>query len=72
MAAQLAQYKQQAIKLLYQQNKVTDLLAQAEAKTQIKREYLAAGEHILLPICHCLFLCLVGRIPQYHSRYTFL
>jgi receptor expression-enhancing protein 5/6 len=43
MAGQLNYYKEQAVKLLYEKNKLTDLLAQAELKTQIKREYLAAG-----------------------------
>lgn len=46
MAAQFNQYKQQAIKMLHEKNKVTDLLAQIEAKTQVRREYLAAGEII--------------------------
>uniref|UniRef100_A0A2P2HX84 Receptor expression-enhancing protein n=1 Tax=Hirondellea gigas TaxID=1518452 RepID=A0A2P2HX84_9CRUS len=43
MAAQFNYYKEQAIKLLHEKNKVTDFLAKAEAKTQVKREYLAAG-----------------------------
>lgn len=43
MSAQLNHYKEQAVKLLYEKNKVTDFLAQAEAKTQVKREYLAGG-----------------------------
>ena len=48
MAGQLTHYKEQAIKLLYQKNKFTDYLAQAEAKTQAKREYLVGGECYLI------------------------
>ncbi|MPC61910.1 hypothetical protein E2C01_055987 [Portunus trituberculatus] len=43
MAASIEFYKEQAKKMLYEKNKFTDILAQVEAKTQVKREYLALG-----------------------------
>ncbi|XP_045618429.1 receptor expression-enhancing protein 5-like isoform X3 [Procambarus clarkii] len=50
MAANLQYYKQQAIKILYQDNQLADLLAKLEAKTQVKREYVALGGIILLSL----------------------
>jgi len=41
-------YKEQLFKSLHEKNKFTDILAQIEAKTQVKREYLASGALVLL------------------------
>ncbi|KAG7167982.1 putative receptor accessory protein 5-like [Homarus americanus] len=41
MAANLEYYKEQAVKILYQKNKLTDFLTKLESKTQVKREYIA-------------------------------
>lgn len=50
MAANFEYYKEQALKILHQKNKFTDFLAQVEAKTQIKREYIALGGVVLLSL----------------------
>ncbi|KAK4317539.1 hypothetical protein Pmani_011383 [Petrolisthes manimaculis] len=47
MASNIEHYKQQAIKTLYEKNKFTDILAQIEKKTQVKREYVALGGVVL-------------------------
>ena len=57
MAASIEFYKEQAKKMLYEKNKFTDLLAQVEAKTQVKREYLALGECVCLCVCMCVCVC---------------
>lgn len=65
MAASIEFYKEQAKKMLYEKNKFTDILAQVEAKTQVKREYLALGGVVLVSlylvfgygaqlICNCI------------------
>jgi len=65
MAGNLEYYKEQAVKILYQKNKFTDILAQVEEKTQVKREYIAVGGVALLSlylvfgygaqlICNCI------------------
>jgi len=48
MASNLEYYKEQASKMLHEKNKFTDILGQVEAKTQVKREYLASGALVLL------------------------
>merc|ERR1711872_154256 len=48
MATNMEYYKEQAAKILHEKNKFTDLLAQIEAKTQVKREYIASGALVLL------------------------
>jgi len=48
MAATFEYYKEQGTKMLHEKNKFTDILAQVEAKTQVKREYLASGALVLL------------------------
>jgi len=50
MAAKMEYYKDQAVKILYEKNKVTDVLEKIEAKTQVKREYIALGGLVLLSI----------------------
>ncbi|XP_050729012.1 receptor expression-enhancing protein 5-like isoform X2 [Eriocheir sinensis] len=50
MAASFEFYKDQAVKMLYEKNKFTDVLARMEAKTQVKREYLALGGVVLLSL----------------------
>ncbi|XP_066947429.1 receptor expression-enhancing protein 5-like isoform X3 [Macrobrachium rosenbergii] len=65
MAANLEYYKEQAVKILYQKNKLTEILAQIEEKTQVKREYIGLGGVVLLSlylvfgygaqlICNCI------------------
>jgi len=65
MAGNIEYYKEQAVKILYEKNKFTDFLAQVEAKTQVKREYVALGGVALLSlylvfgygaqlICNCI------------------
>ena len=46
MAASLNYYKEQLVKILYQDsdNKYLSYLVQVEKKTQVKREYIALGE----------------------------
>jgi len=43
MAALFNQYKDQAVKMLYEKNKVSEYLGLVESKMQVKREYIAAG-----------------------------
>ncbi|KAK8723820.1 hypothetical protein OTU49_011559 [Cherax quadricarinatus] len=50
MAANLEYYKQQAIKILYDKNKLSEILTKVEAKTQVKREYLALGTVVLISL----------------------
>ncbi|XP_042223758.1 receptor expression-enhancing protein 5-like isoform X1 [Homarus americanus] len=50
MAANLEYYKEQAVKILYQKNKLTDFLTKLESKTQVKREYIALGGIVLLSL----------------------
>jgi len=65
MAANLEYYKDQAVKILYQKNKLTEILGQIEEKTQVKREYIGLGGVVLLSlylvfgygaqlICNCI------------------
>jgi len=50
MASSLEYYKQQAVKILYEKNKFTDMLAELEKKTQVKREYVALGGIVLISL----------------------
>ncbi|XP_068210175.1 receptor expression-enhancing protein 5-like isoform X3 [Palaemon carinicauda] len=50
MAANLEYYREQAVKILYQNNKLSEILAQVEAKTQVKREYIGLGTVVLLSL----------------------
>lgn len=45
MAAKFEYYKEQAVKILYEKNKVTEILGKVEAKIQVKREYLVLGQY---------------------------
>ncbi|XP_071517086.1 receptor expression-enhancing protein 5-like isoform X3 [Panulirus ornatus] len=50
MAANLEYYREQAVKILHEKNKITDILARIEEKTQVKREYIALGGIILISL----------------------
>jgi len=50
MAASIQHYKDQAVKILYEKNKMSDIFAQIEAKTQVKREYIALGGLVLISL----------------------
>jgi len=43
MAALIKPYQDQLVAMLYQKNKMSEYLAMVEAKTQVKREYIASG-----------------------------
>jgi hypothetical protein len=60
MASQFQAILSNVEKKLNEKNKFTDYLAQAEAKTGVKRLYLVSGKHLLsvelIRTCHLSYL----------------